>query len=89
MDDTNAYGFLVIYPMADWRQRIEQMSLSQRQELADHAAALAIKAARLAAYADAARLNVGHYKSVRRQNSIAAKVRRALGFTQGRDDIHF
>lgn len=84
-----AYHFLNMYPMVEWRKEVERMSLDERRRLADDAAALAIKAARLAAYAEAARANLGPYKALRNQNSVAAKVRRALGFTQAKDDITF
>lgn len=49
----------------------------------------AVRAARIAAYLTARKLGAAHDKAVRESNAVAAKVRKALGFTIARDDIDF
>lgn len=86
-------------PMIKWPEKIARLNQLQRRELDDAAAQMAQLAARLSAYL--ARVDsAGHTKrgkvppnvhrdAVRRQNTAAKKVRRALGYTYTRPDIHF
>lgn len=77
-------------PMVEWEAMYDALG-SEREiaALVDDAAALAIRAARLAQYVTARNHGDRHDQAVRAQNTAAGKVRIALGFTRRRNDIHF
>ena len=66
-----------------------RLSQSDRMELGDHLAHIATQLARVSAYMSRRNTGGKHADAVRAQNQAARKVRQALGFTYGNDQIHF
>ena len=76
-------------PMVEWSEAIDARNHDQLRTLEHESTGLAVQAARLAAYTAARNEGRTHAQAVKRQNTIAAKLRRALGFYNGRADITF
>lgn len=76
-------------PMADWPALYDALTTDQRREVDDQAAVLAVKAARLSRYFGRRTSGGKHEDAVKAQNSVAAKVRQALGFTYKDSPITF
>jgi hypothetical protein len=76
-----------------WDEWVPRMKSSELQEFERWLTSVSERAARLAAYVGARGANgcgdQGHERAVREQNRTAAKVRKALGYTQARHDINF
>jgi hypothetical protein len=74
---------------ARWRELAEGPMKQTRRKLTDQADHLATNLARFSAYLRAREQGRTHEQAVRAQNTAAAKVRRALGFSIARDDKSF
>lgn len=77
------------YAPAEWAALVESTNDRALREMEREAAAAAIHLARLSAYLSWRLNGHKHATAVREQNSVAAKVRHALGFTFARTDITF
>jgi hypothetical protein len=84
--------------MTEWCKTFDDLTDQERRELEGDASHLAIRFARLAAYAarrrelQASKALDGseqHDAAVRTQNTVAASVRKALGFSYPEDKIRF
>lgn len=79
--------------MTSWEYAIDSMPMVERQDLARWLSGLCIQAARLIGYlearGDAGCGDNGHADGVKQSNKRAAKVRKALGYLQARDDCRF
>lgn len=78
-----------LIPMSDWEATIQNLTVDERRELADAAGDLAVRLARLSAYANAWYLHAGHTKGVQEQNKVAKALRSALEFTYPQENISF
>lgn len=76
-------------PIQEWQLAVASLSTELRQSIESDIAALTIKAARLSAYLTVCTLGGGHEQAVKRQNQVARKVRRAMGYTYADDAITF
>ena len=76
-----------------WDANVSELSMSEKQELARWLDGITERAARLSGYLDARGVitgsDNGHADGVKGSNRQAAKVRKALGFTQPRHDLSF
>jgi hypothetical protein len=86
MDRSNE---LLEAPMVHWAKLCERMSQEDRLETEGVLAQLATRAARASAYLSRRETGGKHDDAVKRQNEVARRVRHALGYTYGRDDITF
>jgi len=75
-------------PMVHWQAAYEH-DREVGRGLLNASGALAVRAARLAAYVNARDLGKSHAVAVRAQNAAARKVRTLLGFTYANDDVTF
>jgi hypothetical protein len=91
---------LLVSSMAAWRAQLDELDASRRDELVSELDAIVERAARLRAYVDAYnpdfRFNpdpyhtaTSHTFAVKASNTLAAKVRKALGYTYSRQDVTF
>ena len=80
---------LVESPMVDWREAYELNVGNVWSDTERTAAHVAIRNARLSAYLSRRMAGASHEVAVRHQNAVAAKVRKALGFTYFKDDVSF
>ena len=80
-------------PMVYWSSTAERLEPEQLMELEREAVVHAVHYARLSEYLSCRHGcgcgDQGHDDAVKAQNKVAAKVRRALGFTLPRQDISF
>lgn len=83
---TTIDSWLLLAPV-DWQSQAAQTPEARRLELARALDDIAQHAARLSAYLET--FSNGHDAAVRAQNRRIAKVRRALGFTYPKADLHF
>jgi hypothetical protein len=78
---------------AGWEAYVDALNSSERRELAESLEGLLVWAARAFGYADHRHgggcNDQGHTDSVKNSNKMAAKVRKAIGFTVAKHDISF
>lgn len=99
MPKRSLFNELLYAPMVEWRERIDRAPARDRLDAEAQALDLAVRAARISAYlgtlAELGRDarhptdDFDHARAVTRQNAVAARVRKGLGFTIPRDDISF
>ena len=86
---------VVKHPMVEWSAICTANTFDENRQLADEASDLAVRFARLAAYANGRYTRTGsdpdtaHRLALRTQNMVARQLRSALGFTYPQDDITF
>lgn len=80
-------------PPIAWKHRVDQLSVTEKQELTRWLDSVIERAARLRGYVDTRGAlgegDAGHEKSVQESNTLAARIRRALGYTYARQDLRF
>jgi len=76
-------------PPVKWQEVFEALPAGDRGDYAADLEALAQAAARMAGYFNRRHLGGDHAAAVRKSNSVAAAVRKALGFAYPRQDINF
>lgn len=89
---TNAELMLARAPM-NWQEAVDNLSTTERREVAEHLSALIQKAVRLHTYVDGRYGygcgDQGHGDAVKASNKAIAQVRKALGFTYPQSDLSF
>lgn len=75
-------------PMVEWSDLQHGLFEETKAEMVAELDGIIIKGARLRAYMERRR-NGTHLEAVKYSNDLAAKVRKALGYTQARHDITF
>lgn len=79
---------LLLAPV-DWEAEDDRLSTDERYELERAISQDCVRLARFSAYVSR-RLSGGtHADAVKRQNTVAGRVRLALGYTYRHDDLHF
>lgn len=80
-------------PLVELDAFVSTLSIAERNELGRVLDAVVEKAARVSGYLDARGVlgcgDNGHAEGVKHSNRKAVKVRRALGYTVARRDVHF
>lgn len=84
---------LLKLPPAKWEAAADRMATRDRSEIVRELDALLDKAARLRGYFDERHGygcgDQGHKSAVKECNRLGAKIRRTLGYSYPRQDIHF
>lgn len=76
-------------PMVEWSELQHGLFRETEQEIIHHLDAVIERAARLRAYLDVRIIGGDHNRAVRRQNALATKIRRELGYSAPRQDVIF
>jgi hypothetical protein len=88
MTPSEAFDILMALPPVQWDEYQHAHGEQELGALVLELDAIAERAARLSAYLQATEHH-DHAYAVKRQNTVGAHVRKALGFTQARADITF
>lgn len=76
-------------PPVKWQEVFDALPVESREDYARELEAVAEAAARMAGYFGRRHLGGDHTAAVKRSNTAAAAIRRALGFSYPRQDINF
>lgn len=77
-------------PLSELPNLVEQYSASELSELSKEMERFSLNLIRIASYLDSRCYDMNdHDGAVKEQNKLIAKVRRAMGFSYPKQDIHF
>jgi hypothetical protein len=80
---------ILTLPPVDWDKTIAELNTDERYELERQITCDAVQLARFSAYLSRRMAGGKHVDAVKRQNSVARRVRLALGYTYADDRITF
>ena len=80
---------LLCSPMVEWSAALEETEGMIQRDAEDHAAQMAVRCGRLAGYIASRAAGESHLLAVKRQNRVAAALRKVFGYTRPEHDINF
>jgi hypothetical protein len=93
MDSMKRAKQILARPMVEWEASADKMTTAERGEVARALNTMAERAARAASYFEERYGygcgDQGHSRAVKKQNKLAERIRKALGFTYAKQDVTF